>query len=252
MATVFCPKCGTPLPPGAQFCSKCGSPLPASPTVTDASPMAEIAFSPPADRPLSELLGVQNTRQFLLQHLLVGPKHSYRVMNLEKVRLFTVGENLSEERQARWNSFVHPVRPGEPRFKVTWGAASAPPQLDYWGVEDFAGNLRGALSLEVRRGQGTATLTDAAGATLLSVEVTRHPTSITAQASDGAGQPLLAMRGELFHLHFSIEDALGREVARVREAIASVRDTYAVDLVGTVDPVHAVVFAILVDHYKGR
>jgi uncharacterized protein YxjI len=195
---------------------------------------------------------VQNTRQFRLQHLLVGPRHSYRVTNPENVRLFTVGENLAEERQALWNNFVHPSQPGEPRFKVTWGAASVPPQVSYWGLEDFAGNLQGSLSLEVRRGQGTATLTDASGATVLTVAVTRHPASITTEASDAAGRPILEARGDLFHLRFSIHDASGAEVARVHEAAASLRDTYTLELVGNVDPVYAVVFTILIDHYKGH
>lgn len=252
MATGFCPKCGSPLSPGAQFCSNCGSPLPTASDAEATSSIAEPFSPPPAERPLAVLLGVQNTRRFLLQHLLIGPKHSYRVMNVENVRLFTVGENLAAERQARWDNFVHPARPGEPRFKVTWGAASVPPQVDYWGLEDFAGNLRGALSLEIRRGQGTATLTDAAGATVLTVAVTRHPTSITAEASDATGRPILEARGDLFHLHFSIHDVSGAEVARVHEAAASLRDTYTLDLVGNVDAVHAAVFTILVDHYKGH
>jgi len=252
MASMFCPKCGSPHPSGAQFCSSCGSPLPTAPAPAGAPPIAESPLGPPAERSLSELLGVQNTRRFLLQHLLVGPKHSYRVMNLENIRLFTVGENLHEERQAVWNSFVHPSRAGESRFQVTWGAASVPPQVSYWGLEDFAGNLRGSLSLEVRRGQGTATLTDASGATVLTVAVTRHPTSITAEATDATGRPILEARGDVFRLHFSIHDVSGAEVARVHEAAVSLRDTYNLELVGNVDAVHAVVFTILTDHFKGK
>jgi len=261
MATVFCPKCGTPLPSGAQFCSKCGASLPAglmgtgpvpTPEATSAPPAVGAPPPPPPERPLSQLLGVQSTRTFLLQHLLVGPKHSYRVMNAEKVHLFTLGENLGEERRANWENLVRPFHAGGPRPSLTWGVGPLAPRESYWALEDFGGNIRGSLALKSQQGRGAATLVDANGAVVLSVEVTPHLGGISARAIDPAGQPILEARGNVFHLNFSLHDARGQEVAKIHEAAVSVRDTYRLDLVGNVDPVHAVVFSVLIDHFKGH
>jgi hypothetical protein len=201
--------------------------------------------------PLSTLLGVQSSRKFLLQHLLVGPRHSYRVLDPEGRHLFTVGENVRAEREAWWESYA---RPGDTRphgIVVTFGGTTHP-RMSYWVVDDFAGNVRGTLALAVRGGTATATLADAAGSPLLVVHVTRGMASITAVAVSPDGRQRLEARGNLFQYTFSIQDALGTEVARVHQALASVRDTYHLDLLGSIDPVDPLVFAILIDHYKGK
>ena len=261
MATGFCPRCGNPLPPNAEFCPKCGGALPASGSAPGPGlpPPPAAGFPPPgsgaapgSERPLAELLGVQSTRAFLLQHVLIGPKHSYRVMSPAKVHLFSVGENVHEERQALWNSFVHPTRPGDPRFQVEWGAGAGRGVMSYWGLEDFAGNLRGSLALATHRGGGTATLTNAGGESLLRVEVTRGMASITANATDADGRPVLATHSKEFHRNFPITDPAGAVVANIHEPLASVRDTFALDIVGAADPVHVTVLAILIDHFQGK
>lgn len=200
--------------------------------------------------PLSEQLGVQNVQKFLLQHLLVGPKHSYRVMDLEKRHLFTLGENVREERQVGWMTLLGHA-PGGPMERVSWNGVDHP-AMSYWVVDDNAGNLRGTLTLQVHHGGALSTLADAAGAPSLVVNVSRGALSLSANATSSDGRPMLEARGNLMHHNFSIHDASGAEVAKIHEAWASMRDTYHLELVGPVDPVSTVVFAVLIDHYKGK
>jgi len=255
MAAAFCSKCGAPIPAGAQFCAACGAPISGggpTPPLDFGSPRPSLTAPPSAPAPpLSAALGVSGAR-FLVQHVLVGPRHSYRVMDHEKRHLFSLGENVAAELQANWNSFFQPAQPGQPRFQVHWGPGPARTVSNFWGVEDAHGNLVGALALEVLGGQAVVTLSEAGGAPVLTVHVNRGMMSIEARATAPDGRPLLEARGGLVHHNFSIHDALGTEVAKIHESYVSVRDSYEVDLVGPVDPVNAVVFAVLIDHYKGK
>jgi hypothetical protein len=281
MTAQFCMGCGQPLTSGAQFCSSCGTPVQqvspsaaATPPPSGAVPAAAPgAFDPgpsppqaaaglapvsgpgpapptPSGPPLSTQLGVQGTSQFLLQHLLIGPKHSYRVMDPEKRHLFTIGENMREEVQVGWQNLLGHAPGGEPGM-VNWGGV-AHPMMSYWVLNDVAGNLRGTLTLQVNQGAAMCTLADAAGLPSLIVNVTHGALSITADATTSGGQPMLEARGNLMHHNFSIHDASGTEVAKIHEAWASMRDTYHLELVANVDPLSAIVFAILIDHYKGK
>jgi hypothetical protein len=208
------------------------------------------AATAPAAVPLSEQLGVQGTRNFLLQHVLIGARHSYRVMDAQNRHLFSVGENLREERAQFWQSLVSPVAPMAHGLQVNWGGP--PPAPSYWVIDDASGNARGALALQVHRGGAVATLSDLAGSPAFVVQVNRGIASITASGAGPGGQGLLEARGNLFHHNFSLHDGAGAEVAKIHEAFVSVRDTYHLDLVGRADPVSALVFAILIDHYKGK
>jgi uncharacterized protein YxjI len=259
MAAAFCMKCGAAVPPEAQFCAACGAPVttpqgaPPAPLPSDPPPPPPAAAAPNSvpSPPLAQVLGVQGARKFLLQHLLVGARHSYRVMDHEKRHLFSVGENVREERQALWNNFVHPAQPGQPAVQFHWGAGlQVPPS--FWGIEDAAGNLRGRLSLQAENGRMVATLADATGNAQMAVNVVRGMASLTAQAAGPDGRPTLEARGNLMHHNFAIHDAGGAEVAKIHESYVSARDTYNLDLVGNVDPVSATVFAILIDHFKGK
>jgi zinc-ribbon domain len=260
MAAAYCVQCGRPLAPDAQFCASCGTPVPTAssgsgadaPTLdmgatggSTASPSA-----PPAGLPLATLLGVQGARSFLVQHLLIGPRHSYRVLDPKKRHLFTIGEDVRQERREMWNNLFHPAS-GQSGFRVAWGYNSRA-ELGYWVLEDFAGNARGALELQGTAAEAGATLVDATGTPVAAFRVGRGLTSLEATATTPDGQPILEARGKTFHRNYSLHTATGIEVARIHEPMASVRDTYAVDLVGPVDPVNAIVFAVLVDHFKGR
>jgi hypothetical protein len=214
---------------------------------------------------MSVLLGAQSARKFMVQHLLVGPSHSYRIMDHEKHHVFTVGENVRQERQANWNSFMNrnpalQAAPGEwnpgtaePHLMVQsgWGHAGGPIH-SFWGLEDAHGSLKGSLALNIQTGGSNATMADENGAVQLLVQVHRGPMSIDAKATTADGQPLLEAKGSLMHHNFELRDGSGAEVAKVHESYLSARDTYDVDLVGPADPVHAVVMAILIDHFKGK
>lgn len=260
MAAQFCMSCGKPLPPGAQFCFGCGAPVAGAtpspgpspaPLHSSAPPTPGLPSPPAAAPPLSTLLGVQGIRKFVLQHLLIGPKHSYRVMDPQKRHLFTVGENVREERQEVWRQLVHPSQNSQPRFQVTWGG-TGPTPMSYWALDDVSGNVQGVLTLQLDRGTAVTTLTDATGVPVLAVHVTRGVTSIDASVASPDGRPMLEAHMSLFHHNFSVHDALGVEVARIHEATLTARDTYDIELVGNVDPLTALVFAILIDHYKGK
>ncbi len=61
---------------------------------------------------------------------------------------------------------------------------------------------------------------------------------------------MLGTSGNLLRHNFRIQDAGGNEVARVHEAWVAVRDTYGVEMVGSLDPVYPLVFTILIDFEK--
>lgn len=260
---------------GAQFCASCGTPVAPAPVNPGLAPQVPAAGAPssaivnptppsgtnpltaptglpgaPASPPLSTVLGVQNETKFLLQHVLLGAKHSYRVMDLEKRHLFTVGENLREERQVGWMGLLGHVPGGEVPM-VNWNGVSHP-SMAYWVLDDATGNLRGTLTLQAHVRGAMCTLADEGGTPSLIVNVTRGPLSITANATSSDGRPMLETRGELLHHNFSVHDPSGTEVAKIHEAWASVRDTYHLEMVRSADPLSAIVFAILIDHYKGK
>jgi uncharacterized protein YxjI len=262
MASQFCMKCGQPLPPGAQFCTACGTPTPGAgpalasnpPPLDFSAPGPPATSSPPAaGPPLSQVLGVQGGRAFLLQHQLMAARHSYRVLDKEKQHLFTINENVRVEREEMWNNFVHPSAPGTTgaHMQLTWGG-NTKPWDEYWTVADRNGAAQGRITLEISRGSSVATLADGNGTPVLVVNVQRGLASITATAAAPDGRPMLEARGNLIHHNFAVHDGMGAEVAKIHEAWATVRDSYNVDLVGPVDPIQAIIFAIIIDHYKGK
>jgi uncharacterized protein YxjI len=218
------------------------------------APMAPPGFAPTlSSPPLSAVLGVQGGTKFLLQHLLIGPKHSYRVMDLEKRHLFTLGENVREERQVGSvvGGLLGHALGGRMSETVSWGGV-AHPGMSYWVLDDNAGNMRGTLTLQVERHGATSTLADGAGNPSLVVNVTRGAMSLDAKAVPADGSPMLEVKGHTMGHTFEIHDASGAEVAKIHEAWASMRDTYHLELKGNVDPLSAIVFAIVIDHYKGK
>lgn len=252
MAAPFCRQCGAPLDPQAAFCARCGSPVAGSPSAGTAPPTAVPPPPPPPPPDLSDALRVAALRRFLVQHLLIGPKHSYRVIAENKTPLFTVGEEVRGERAVAWVSFVRPSTTGNPHFRAGPGMPMNPERLFYWGVEDREGNLRASLELQQHRASGFATLAGPDARPLLTVHVQQHMATLTANAAAWDGRPMLAAQGSVLHHNFSVHDPGGTEVAKIHESYASARDTYSVDLVGPVDPVAAVIFAILIDHFKGK
>jgi len=258
MSAQFCTKCGKPLGADALFCSYCGAPVrgaagPAggvgpAPALFDSIPPSAptTPARPPDTSVLRAALGLQGSRSFLLQHEMLSGGRCYRVLDPEKRLLFTAresrGEAISESMFA-------------------WIRVAAGKTLAYhWVVADAGGNPRGIITVEVTWEGEVSTLSDSTGTPLLTVKigqtgiggsrvyVVTHGFTATAALPDG--RPWLEAKGNLLGLNFSIQTLAGTEVAKIHEAWASVRDTYKLDLVGDVDPLYPLIFAILVDRGK--
>jgi uncharacterized protein YxjI len=249
MAAQFCMKCGKPLPVGAQFCMGCGTPVsgaPGSPGPTQAP--APPPPPPPSPGPsLSEVLGLQGGRTFLLQHQLVGGGRNYRVLNAEKRPLFTVKENFGQEMRSNLLGGML----GQSGSNFGLGSTALNRQTMAWTIHDSAGGQRASITFQISGYHVVSTLTEASGTPLQVVTVDRGLVGgLTAMAALPDGRPLFQSKGNLIHHNFAILDATGREVAKIHEAWASVRDTYSLDLVAPVDPLGPLIFAILIDREK--
>jgi len=64
------------------------------------------------------------------------------------------------------------------------------------------------------------------------------------------GRPMLQSSGNLVRHNFMIKDPGGKDLAKVHEAWVAVRDTYNVDMIGSIDPLYPLVFTILIDFEK--
>ena len=252
MSAQFCMKCGKPISDGAQFCMGCGTSVAgaassAAPSATPSQgvPPPPPAFSPPPGPSLVEVLGLQGGRNFLLQHQLTGIGRSYRVLNAEKRHLFTVKENMGQEMRSNFMGGLL-----QNQSSGLGGTAFGQRTLA-WTVHDAAGNLRGNIAFQIAGYHAMSTLTDGAGTPLLVVNVERGLVGgLTATAALPDGRPMFQTKGNLIHHNFSILDPAGKELAKIHEAWASIRDTYSLDLVAPVDPLGALIFAILIDREK--
>jgi len=262
MSAQFCTKCGIPLPPDARFCSACGAPVPgatgspggaggappAAPPVLDLTPPAgpTAATRPPDVSGLRTALGLQGKRNFLLQHEMLTGGWCYRVLDQEKRLLFTARESRAEAISENLFAGIRLFAGGTLAF--------------HWVLSDAAGNARGLITVEVTSAGEVSTLSDSTGAPLLTVTIGRttrggarvyvvtHGFTATATLPDG--RRWLEAKGNLMRHDFSIQDLSGTEVAKIHEAWASVRDSYNLDLVGNVDPLYPLIFAILIDRGK--
>lgn len=252
MAAQFCMKCGQPLPSGAQFCMGCGTPAavggpPQGPT-TGAAPPPPPPPPPPAAGPsLTQLLGLQGVRNFLLQHQLTGAGRSYRVLSSGKQLLFTVKENFGQEMRSNLLGGVF----GQQAPGLGLGSTALTRRTLAWTVHDSTGALRGNITFQISGYHALSTLADAGGTPVLVVNVDRGLVGgLTATAASPDGRPLYQAKGNLIHHNFSITDPGGHELAKIHEAWASVRDTYNLDLAASIDPLGPLIFAILIDREK--
>lgn len=254
MAAQYCSGCGAPLPIDAQFCPGCGKPTgagvpssgPAAPGPGPAPPPPPLDFSPAPGPPLGSVLGVEGGRSFLLQHQIGSFGRNYRVLDREKRHLFTVREDVGQELRANLFGGM-----GSQASGFHLGPAFGGTRSFTWTVLDSAGTPRGTITIQVSRGNAVSTLADSTGASVLAVNVQRGGLGgMVATAAFPDGRPMYEAKGNLIHHNFSIHDPSGREVAKIHEAFVSVRDTYSLDVVGNVDPLLPLIFAILIDREK--
>jgi len=120
-----------------------------------------------------------------------------------------------------------------------------------YALMDANGNGLGRILKEGGANQSTFTLEDSSGQRLFVIMLQRGAMGgITATAVGPDGKPMLQTSGNLARHNFMIKDSAGSELAKVHEAWVAVRDTYNVDMIGSVDPVYPLVFTILIDFEK--
>ena len=189
-------------------------------------PAAEISFE--------TLLGLRGIRQFLVQRAMLPARAEYRVMDLEKRVLFLVARNVAMDFRAHLKGNM---------------------DLTY-SLEDPRGVLLGTFTTSFGqgwsgRGSLTFTLTDLIGRPSLSIALHRGATGgITATAAFPDGRPMMQVQGNAIRHNFVIQDPAGGELARVHEDWVSVRDTYGLEIVGAIDPLYPIAFAILLEFEK--
>lgn len=273
MSAQFCMACGNPLPAGAQFCFRCGAAVGAtapsppgpgnppggSPPPPGAAPAPPPPLSFPQGAPgaggadpessrsaLGSSLGLHGGRNFLLQHQLISGGRNYRVLGADKRHLFTARENFQFGTGANLLGGIMQEGAG-----IGLGRLGMGTRQFTWSLLDSAGNLRGHIAIQMSGYSAASTLSDPSGMPLLLVNVSRGVMGgLTATAAYPDGRPMFETRGNLIRHNFSIHDPSGAEVAKIHEAWASVRDTYNLDLVGNVDPLCPLIFAILIDREK--
>jgi uncharacterized protein YxjI len=192
-------------------------------------------------------LGLQGRRSFLVQHQILSTGHNYRVMDPEKRHLFTVQGNTSQNLQG---NFLGGLVGGSDSYLGRMEARSV--NMSYTLV-DGQGQQLGSIQKEGGANQSTFTLRDASGQPLFVISLQRGLMGgITAAASGADGRPMLQTSGNLVRHNFMIKGAQGNDEAKVHEAWVAIRDTYNVDILGSVDPVYPLVFTILLDFEKEK
>ncbi|MGD0249395.1 MAG: hypothetical protein ABSB97_00655 [Thermoplasmata archaeon] len=172
---------------------------------------------------------------------------SYRVLNGEKRHLFTVKENVGQEMRSNFMGGLL----GQQSSGL--GSIGMGQRTYLWTVHDSGGNARGNISFQISGYHAVSTLADAAGTPIFMANVDRGLVGgLTATAAFPDGRPLFQTHGNLLRHNFSILDPSGKEIAKIHEAMVSIRDTYNLDLVGNIDPLYPLIFAILIDREKGK
>lgn len=259
MGAAFCVSCGQALQPGATFCTACGAavapPAQTDPTQVAPSPDAMAPPPPPPPTPppeplapLSQQLGLEAHRYFLLQHELVVMAHTYRVLDREKQHLFTVRETAHKNQAVTFGAPLGEAHMGIQRAQVGPGEHDS-----VWEILDPSSAYIGGITIRERGGQAVCSVVDAAGAAHVFVHIGHSGLDkLEARADSPTGQFLFQAMGTTFSHNFELHSSEGRELAKVHEAWASMRDTFVVEITGPVDHFFPIVFAILLDDDKGR
>ena len=264
MPPSFCMKCGNAVPDGAAFCASCGSPVAgagASPGPSPSGPVPDGPISGPAAPPLaagtgppgvpavtpipiapapplSGTLGLEGIRKFVLQHESVVGSRVYTVHTHEKRPLFRLREDRGQELQAL-------AQGGAAAALLNWGTPTK-----VWVLVDSTGASQGRIAVRESPSNVQSMVLDSHGVPLLQVAVERRLGGLQAQAASADGRSTLTAKGNLLGHNFSLHDGSGAEVAKIHEAWASMHDAYGLELTGGVDPVSAVIVAVLIDRER--
>jgi len=168
------------------------------------------------------------------------------VLDHEKRHLFTVRENSAQELEARLSQPAY-----RPPTGFYFGRLTPPTREFVWTVADSAGNAQGSILIQEHGNAAVSNLLNSAGLPVLAVNIEHGPLGgLDARAVHPDGRALFEARGNLLRHTFSIHDPSGAEVAKIHEAFVSIRDAYNLDVIGPVDPLCPLIFAILIDREK--
>jgi hypothetical protein len=223
-------------------------PVPASADAAPAGP--PVPASPESSIPaLSTKLGIEGSKRFVIQHQLFSRGHNYRILDETNRHLFTIEEDVSQELEL---DVLYRSAPPPPSDSSSDGILPPPPALTLvWKVVDPSGAPQAQISIQVTGNATVSTLSDAWGTTMMSVTASRGLLGdLSASATFPDGRTMFQGHGNLLSHDFAIQDPAGTEVARVREAWVSASDSYGLEIVGNLDPLPALVFAILIDREK--
>jgi uncharacterized protein YxjI len=168
-------------------------------------------------------------------------------MDHEKHHLFTIQGDVGQNFQA--NMIANFVS-NETRNSYEAKIAARSVDMTYTLV-DAQGVPLGTFNKRGGPNNSMFTLTDGQGQPRVTVALERGMMGgITATAMYPDGRPMMQTHGNLMRHDFMIKDPNGRDLAKVHEAWASVRDTYNLDLLGDIDPLFPLAFAVLIDYEK--
>jgi uncharacterized protein YxjI len=166
-------------------------------------------------------------------------------MDTEKRHLFTVRGNAAQNQSS---NMLGGLMGGSDSYLGRLAARST--NMSYELVNS-SGTAIGSILKEGGANQSTFTLADSSGQRLFAITLQRGVMGhITATAVGPDGRPMLQTSGNLERHNFAIKDSGGSELAKVHEAWVAVRDTYNVDMIGSIDPLYPLVFSILIDFEK--
>lgn len=189
--------------------------------------------------PLSTVLGLLGSTQFLLQHASVVGARRYLVLGRDKRPQFQLQED--------------PALEGEGIVSGEGAGLGGTFRPRVWNLSDPAGTFCGRVTVQESASSVDAMLEDVAGGPVVHLAIDRGSgEAITAEATYPDGRPMLSARGSFASHNFVIHDPSGGEVARIHEAWASVHDAFGVELVGPVDPVAALILALMIDRERAE
>lgn len=198
-------------------------------------------------------LDLGGRRNFVVQHESISDRWNYRVLGSDGNLLLSVRGNPARDVMEEMKDLRQspPSQEGEHKW-----LREGPPVTFNWDILTPADVPWGKIvaqyvPVKQRLGyvmQPTFTAFDSASTAVLSVheeKVGFAEVGATARFPDG--RVMFTGRGSVFRYNFSLLDPGGAEVARVREAKLSLRDSYALDFLGEVEPLAAILFVIILD-----